>query len=295
MNERDLRMNAEPLAPGLYLTATPIGNARDITLRALDVLRSADVLVAEDTRTLRKLLDIHGISLGNRAIFAHHDHSNAKARDGIVRLIADGKSVAYCSDAGSPLIADPGFELVQAIHQAGLKVTVLPGASSVVAALSIAGIPTDRFCFLGFAPKQGSARRKFLREANDIPATLVIFETAKRVSGLLEEMCEELGETRIAGLGRELTKRFEEMRRGTLAQLHSSVQIDPPKGEIVLIVDRGAPKVVSDEEIDAALAVALSNGSMRDAVDQVTRELGAPRRAVYQRGLALGREEGREV
>lgn len=294
MNERDLGMNAEPLAPGLYLTATPIGNARDITLRALDVLRSAEVLVAEDTRNLRKLLDIHGIALGTRPLFAHHDHSNAKARDGIVRLIADGKSVAYCSDAGSPLIADPGFELVRDIHEAGLEVTVLPGASSVVAALSIAGIPTDRFCFLGFAPKSGSARRKFLREAREIPATLVIFETAKRISGLLGEMCEELGERRNAGLGRELTKRFEEMRRGTLAQLHESVQSDPPKGEIVLVVDRGTPKMASDEEIEAALAVALSHGSMRDAVDDVSSTLGAPRRVVYQRALAIGREEGSE-
>ena len=285
---------SEQLEAGLYLTATPIGNARDITLRALDVLQLADVLVAEDTRMLRKLMEIHGIAIGDRQLIAHHDHSNAASRAGITALVEQGKSVAYCSDAGSPLIADPGFELVRAMQAEGLVVTVVPGASSVVAALSLAGVPTDRFCFLGFAPKAGAARKKMLREAAAIPATLVLFETAKRVSGLLDDLCEELGPDREAGLGRELTKRFEEMRRGTLDELRSGVIADPPRGEIVLVIDRAKQRDVSVEDIDAALIAAMARGSMRDAVDEVSKVLGAARRTVYQRALDLGRATERD-
>ncbi|MFT4619288.1 MAG: 16S rRNA (cytidine1402-2'-O)-methyltransferase [Sulfitobacter sp.] len=280
-------MSNDDLSAGLYLVATPIGNARDITLRALDVLRAADVLVAEDTRTLRRLLEIHGVPVGDRQVIAHHDHSGSAARAGIIALVVAGKSVAFCSDAGSPLIADPGFELVRALNAEDLAVTVVPGASSVVAALSLAGVPTDRFCFLGFAPKPGGARQKWLREAADIKATLVMFETSKRIRGLLDDLCEVLGEGRAAGMGRELTKRFEQMRRGTLAELRDGAEADAPRGEIVLVIDRPGAVVVNDDTIDAALVVALRDKSVRDAVDAVAAQLSAPRRKVYQRALAL--------
>lgn len=280
-------MNSDDLSAGLYLVATPIGNARDITLRALDVLREADVLVAEDTRTLRRLLEIHGVPVGDRQVIAHHDHSGAAARAGIIALVVAGKSVAFCSDAGSPLIADPGFELVRALHGEDLAVTVVPGASSVVAALSLAGVPTDRFCFMGFAPKPGGARQKWLREAAEIKATLVMFETSKRIRGLLDDLCEVLGEGRAAGMGRELTKRFEQMRRGTLAELRDGAEADAPRGEIVLVIDRPGAVVVNDDVIDAALVVAMRDKTVRDAVDEVAAKLSAPRRRVYQRALAL--------
>ncbi len=282
-------MTPTPLAPGLYLVATPIGNARDITLRALDVLAAADVLVAEDTRVLRKLLDLHGVSLGGRQLIAHHDHSGPAARAGLVALVTSGKSVAYCSDAGTPLVADPGFELVQAMQAEGALVTAVPGASSVMAALSLAGLATDRFCFVGFAPKPGAARKGWLHEVGGIPASLVMFETAKRVQGLLSDLCDTLGPDRPAALGRELTKKFEEIRRGTLAELHQSVLADPPRGEIVLVIDRPLAQAATEAEIDAALSVHLADMSLRDAVDHVSASLSAPRRKVYQRALALGR------
>ena len=280
-------MSPTDLAPGLYLVATPIGNARDITLRALDVLAHADVLVAEDTRVLRKLMEIHAIAVNGRQMIAHHDHSKSGARAGIVALVAQGKSVAFCSDAGSPLVADPGFELVRDLQAAGHPVTAVPGPSSVVAALSLAGVPTDRFCFVGFAPRPGSARQAWLREVGAIPATLVMFETAKRVKGLLDDLCEVLGEDRSAGLGRELTKRFEEMRRGRLKDLRDGLDDDAPRGELVLVIDRPRGIHVADADLDQALRVQMAVGSMRDAVDAVAADLGVPRRKVYQRALHL--------
>lgn len=278
-------MNDETLAPGLYLTATPIGNARDITLRALDVLASADVLVAEDTRSLRHLMDIHGIALKGRDLIAYHDHSSEKARDGVVARVMGGAAVAFCSDAGSPLIADPGFELVRAVQDAGGMVTGLPGASSVIAALTLAGLPTDRFCFLGFLPRASGARKRALQEVADMPATLVLLESPKRVRDLLEDLCEVFDAGRQAALCREMTKRFEEVRRGSLADLSQGVSETPPRGEIVLVIDRPGETVVDDTTVIEALNGALKTQSLRDAVADVSTRLAVPRRRVYQLAL----------
>ncbi len=277
------------LTPGLYLVATPIGNARDITLRALDVLASADVLAAEDTRVLRRLLDIHGIPVGGRPLVPHHDHSGPKDAERLLDHVAVGKAVALCSDAGTPMVADPGFELVRAARARDLAVTALPGASSVLTALCLAGLPTDRFTFLGFVPKSGTARAAMLAEMAAASATVVVFETARRVQELVRDLCETCGEDRPAAICRELTKRFEEVRSGPLGTLRDTLGTMTEKGEIVLVLDRAPPRSASAADLTEALTAALSTTTLRDAVDRVAADLDLPRRTVYQRALALGK------
>ena len=278
-----------PLDPGLYLVATPIGNARDITLRALDVLASADVIAAEDTRTTRKLLEIHGIALGDRKLIAYHDHSGQAGRDGIMKLIGQGKSVAYASEAGSPLVADPGFALARDVAQDGGFVTALPGATAAVTALSLSGLPSDRFCFAGFAPSAKGARQKWLAELLTIPATLIIYESPKRINRLLEDLCSTEAKSRSAAICRELTKKFEEIRRGTVQELCDQLSDMTLKGEIALVL---GPAEAGGEEVDLdqLLATALKVMSMKDAVAMVTQATGLPRRKVYQAALAMGRD-----
>ncbi len=276
-------------APGLYLVATPIGNARDITLRALDLLAGADVLVAEDTRTLRRLMEIHGIAAGGRPVVSYHDHNGERVRPRLLAMLGEGKSVVYASDAGTPLVADPGYALARAAAEAGHAVTAAPGPSAALAALSLSGLPTDRFLFAGFLPPARAARQAALRELGTVPASLVVFEAPQRVTATLSDMAEVLG-TRDAALCRELTKRFEEVRRGTLADLAAGAAADPPRGEIVLVVDRDRSEAGA-EEIRAALREALDRMSVKDAAKVVSEAVGAPRREVYQIALALGREE----
>ncbi|WP_240686453.1 16S rRNA (cytidine(1402)-2'-O)-methyltransferase [Aliiroseovarius marinus] len=277
-----------PLDPGLYLVATPIGNARDITLRALDVLASADVIAAEDTRTTRKLLEIHGIALGDRKVIAYHDHSGQAGRDGIMKLIGQGKSVAYASEAGSPLVADPGFALARDVAQGGGFVTALPGATAAITALSLSGLPSDRFCFVGFAPSAKGARQKWLAELLSIPATLIIYESPKRINRLLEDLCSTEAKSRHAAICRELTKKFEEIRRGTVQELCDQLSDMTLKGEIALVL---GPAEAGKEEVDLdqMLSTALKDMSMKDAVAMVTQATGLPRRRVYQAALAMGR------
>lgn len=278
-----------PLEPGLYLVATPIGNARDITLRALDVLASADVIAAEDTRTTRKLMEIHGIALGDRRLIAYHDHSGQAGRDGIMKLIAQGKSVAYASEAGSPLVADPGFALARDVGQDGGYVTALPGATAAITALSLSGLPSDRFCFAGFPPTTKGARQKWLAELLDIPATLILYESPKRINRLLTDLCSTEAKSRQAALCRELTKKFEEIRRGTVQDLSDQLSDMVLKGEIVLVLgqaDAGADVV----DLEEMLRAALQDMSMKDAVAMVTHATGLPRRMVYQTALAMGRD-----
>lgn len=277
-----------PLDPGLYLVATPIGNARDITLRALDVLASADVIAAEDTRTTRKLLEIHGIALGDRMLIAYHDHSGQAGRDGIMKLIGQGKSVAYASEAGSPLVADPGFALARDVAQAGGFVTALPGATAAIAALSLSGLPSDRFCFAGFAPSAKGARQKWLAELLSIPATLIIYESPKRINRLLAELCLTEAKSRSAAICRELTKKFEEIRRGTVQELCDQIADMTLKGEIALVLGQTE---AGEEEVDLEqmLGNALQDMSMKDAVAMVTQATGLPRRKVYQAALAMER------
>lgn len=284
-------MKPEPvsLAPGLYLVATPIGNARDITLRALDILASADVIAAEDTRTARKLMTIHGIEVGGRPLIPYHDHSGPQGRAGIVKLLGEGRSVAYVSEAGTPLIADPGYALAREVVAAGHMVTSAPGASALPVALSLSGLPTDRFLFAGFPPSGAGARRTWLTELLQIPATLVLYESPKRVRETLDVLCELDGEREVA-LCRELTKRFEEVRRGSVPEVLASVETDPPKGEIVLVLGQGSDDV-STEDMETALRKALETMRIKDAAATVAEAFGLPKRQVYQAALAMEKED----
>ena len=278
-----------PLAAGLYFVGVPIGSARDITLRALDVLASADVLAAEDTRSLRKLMDIHGVPLNGRQIVALHDHSGSGVQDKLVAAIRDGQSVAYASEAGMPLIADPGYALSKAVSEAGYLVTTAPGATAVTTALALAGLPTDAFFFAGFLPNASGARRKRLEELRAIPATLAFYESPKRVAASVADMADVLG-NRPAALCRELTKKFEEVRRLPLQELAASLVETPVKGEIVLLVDRAAAGVVSEGDIESDLRAALIDNSVKDAAAIVSEAHEMPRRKVYQMALKLAKE-----
>jgi 16S rRNA (cytidine1402-2'-O)-methyltransferase len=279
------------LAPALYLVSTPIGAARDITLRALDVLASADVLAAEDTRTLRRLMDIHGVPLGQRLILAYHDHNGPKMRPKLLALLAQGKSVAYASEAGTPLVADPGYVLAREAIAMGLPDTAGPGASAVLAALAVAGLPTDRFLFAGFPPAAAAARRRFLEELAGVEATLVFYESPKRVGDLLTELVQTFGGERQAAVCRELTKKFEEALRGTLSELAAQLGGEELKGEIVVLVDRPEEKAASAEDLDAALRAALGSMRVKEAAETVSKALGLPRREVYQAALRLAGKE----
>lgn len=275
------------LEPGLYFVATPIGTARDITLRALDILASADVLAAEDTRSLRRLMEIHGIALGERPLIAYHDHSGVAARDRLLAALEGGKAVAYASEAGMPLIADPGYDLGRAVHLAGHLVTVAPGPSAAMTALVLAGLPTDAFTFAGFLPSAHQARMTRLEALRDIPATLVFYESPKRVAASLSDMATVLGTDRPAALCRELTKKFEEVRRGTLGDLAADLAQNPVKGEIVVVVDRASSQSVSDEDLESDLMQAMETLSVKDAADLVSKAREVPRRHVYQMAISL--------
>ena len=278
------------LAPGLYFVATPIGTARDITLRALDILASADMIAAEDTRSLRRLMEIHGIPLEGRRILAYHDHSGAGARGKILEALEAGQSVAYASEAGMPLIADPGYDLGRTAAEAGHMVTCAPGPSAVLTALTLAGLPTDAFFFAGFLPNATGARKSRLEALRDIPGTLVFYESPKRVAASLADMANILGADRQAALCRELTKKFEEIRRGSLQELASEYQGASVKGEVVLLVDRARSQSVSEADIETDLRAALETHSVRDAADLVSEMHNLPRRPIYQLALKLGKD-----
>ncbi|MEL7463135.1 MAG: 16S rRNA (cytidine(1402)-2'-O)-methyltransferase [Pseudomonadota bacterium] len=275
------------LAPGLYLAATPIGAANDVTLRALDALARADVIAAEDTRRARQLMTIHGIEAGGRPIIPYHDHNGGAQRPKILARIEAGESVVCVSDAGTPLIADPGWRLAKDAIERDLPVTALPGASALLAALAIAGLPTDRFLFAGFlAPKRG-ARLKELTELKDVPATLVFYESPRRLGAALADMRDALGGAREAAVCRELTKLHEEARRGTLETLADAYAEETPRGEIVLCV--GPPRAEAPDEaaLDEVVAKALKTMSPRDAARFAAETLGVKRKDAYDRALSL--------
>jgi 16S rRNA (cytidine1402-2'-O)-methyltransferase len=273
------------LTAGLYLVSTPIGAARDITLRALDTLASADVLAAEDTRTLRHLMEIHGIALGDRPLVACHDHNEREVAARLLAAVAAGKSVAYASEAGTPLVSDPGFQLARAAIAEDLPVIAAPGASAVLCALTVAGLPTDRFLFAGFPPTAAAARRSFLQELAQVPATLVFYESPKRVNQLLDELVQVMGAGRYAALCRELTKRFEEVARGSLGDLAAQFADRDVKGEVVVLVDRAGKVAADAETVEAALERALAGMSVKDAAAMVAEAYGLPKRDVYQMAL----------
>ena len=276
-----------PLKAGLYFVATPIGTARDITLRALDVLASADVIAAEDTRSLRRLLEIHGVPLRDRKVIAYHDHSGESVRNRLLQHLEEGKSVAYASEAGTPLIADPGYHLAKSVSEAGHLVTSAPGPSAIVTALTLAGLPTDAFFFVGFLPNAKTARRNGLDAVKDVPGTLVFYESPKRLSQMLADAADVLGAARQAVVCRELTKKFEELRRGTLEQLQASFEESGVRGEIVVLVDRSQGDENSAEDIETALRNALENMTVRDAADAVAKAFGVNKRKVYALALEL--------
>jgi 16S rRNA (cytidine1402-2'-O)-methyltransferase len=264
--------------------ATPIGNAGDITLRALELLRRADRIACEDTRVTCGLLARYGIAT---PLLAYHEHNAARMRPLLLERLRRGETIALVSDAGTPLVSDPGYKLVRAVVEAGIPVTTLPGASAALAALVLSGLPTDRFFFAGFLPPRSAARRTALAELAGIAATLIFFESAGRLADTLADMAAVLG-ARDAAVARELTKLYEEVRRGTVTELAEHyAPVDPPKGEIVIVVGPPAAAEASEAVIDDALRAALATLSMRDAVAAVAASLSAPRRRVYARALAL--------
>ncbi|MDA7426284.1 16S rRNA (cytidine(1402)-2'-O)-methyltransferase [Thalassococcus lentus] len=282
------------LTPGLFLLATPIGNARDITLRALDILASADVLAAEDTRSLRRLMEIHGIPVGDRPMIAYHDHNGSRVRPRLLGQIEDGKSVAYASEAGTPMISDPGFDLLRAAVEADLPVTAAPGAVAAMDALTLAGLPTDRFMFAGFLPNARGAREKALRGLTDVQATLVFYESPKRLAAMLRDGAAILGGARPAAVCRELTKKFEEVRRGSLDELAAFYEENAAKGEIVVLIGKGEAEVVSEEFMNAEIEKALEHMSVRDVADTLAPKLGLKRRVVYQAAMAAAARRNEE-
>ena len=274
--------------PGLYLVATPIGNLGDITLRALEILRRADMVACEDTRHTGRLLSAHGI---DAKITSYHDHNAPRVRPILLARLAAGETVALVSDAGTPLISDPGYRLVAEAAAAGIPVYPIPGASSVLAALCVAGLPTDRFLFLGFAPSRAAARGKFLQPFATVDATLVILESPKRLAAALTAMAEIFGD-RPAAICREMTKLHEEIVRGALGDLAQRYAAAPtPKGEVVIVIappEAGAmAKKFTAAEIDALLRARLADEKPGDAAAHVAAETGIARRTLYSRAVAL--------
>ena len=280
-------LSPRTIVPGLHFIATPIGAARDITLRALDILAGADVLAAEDTRTLKHLMEIHGIPLGDRHVHSYHEHNDEAMRPRLMQALAEGKSVAYASEAGTPLVSDPGFQLSRAAIEAGYPVLAAPGASAVLCALTVSGLPSDRFLFAGFPPAAKSARATFLSELAGVQATLILYESPKRINQLLEDLSQYMGEGRYAAVCRELTKRFEEVARGTLGELVEAFAGRVVKGEIVVLIDRAGEVAVDAATIEDALKMALATMTVKDAAAAVAEAYGVPRREVYQRALKL--------
>jgi 16S rRNA (cytidine1402-2'-O)-methyltransferase len=281
-----LKPGRPPLAPGLYLVATPIGAARDITLRALDILAAADILAAEDTRQTRKLLDIHGIRRAG-SILPYHDHNGAAQRPRLLAALGEGKSVALVSDAGTPLVADPGYKLAVEAQAAGHPLRAAPGASALLAALAVAGLPTDRFLFAGFPPPRQAARRTWLAELAPVAATLILFESPRRTGALLADCARVLGPDRPAAVCRELTKKFEQARRDTLAALAAHYADEPPRGEVVLVIGPPLDTAAAEADLDTALHTALAGNSLKDAAALVAEALSLPRKQVYARALEL--------
>ncbi|WP_245986673.1 16S rRNA (cytidine(1402)-2'-O)-methyltransferase [Azospirillum thermophilum] len=268
--------------------ATPIGNAADITLRALDTLSRADAIACEDTRVTAKLMGIHGI---HTPFVSYHEHNAARMRPVLIGRMRQGEAIALVTDAGTPLVSDPGYKLVRECVAAGVAVTTLPGPSAPLAALVLSGLPTDRFLFAGFLPNKASARRTAIGELKGVPATLVFFESPQRLPDSLADLAELLG-PREAAVARELTKLYEEVRRGPLPELAAHyAAAGPPRGEVVLVIaPPGAEETAGADDVDGLLREALGRLSVRDAAADVAARTGQPRREVYARALELARD-----
>jgi 16S rRNA (cytidine1402-2'-O)-methyltransferase len=279
------RVNAEPLAPGLYVVATPIGNLADITLRALSILAAADLVLAEDTRVSHNLFSAYGVAT---PLSPYHEHNAREARPKALARLAEGAAIALISDAGTPLVSDPGFKLVQAALEAGITVIAAPGASAALAALCVGGLPTDRFFFEGFLPAKSAARRERVNALANVPGTLVIYEAPSRLAESLRDLADELG-PRPAAVARELTKFYEEVRRGALDDLAAQYAAEPtPKGEIVILVGPpGERAEIGAQALDQAILAALAELSIKDAAAAIAARHGLKRRTVYARALEL--------
>ena len=285
-------ITADNPAPGLYLVATPIGNLGDITLRALELLAGADVIACEDTRVTRKLTERYGIST---PLTPYHEHNAAQARPKLLARLAEGQAVALVSDAGTPLISDPGYKLVREASEAGYTVTSSPGPSAVLAALSVAALPTDRFFFEGFLPPKQGARQKRIAALANIPATLVLFEGGSRVAAALADLAGALG-TRAATICRELTKLHEEIKRGDLTTLaHEYAEGGETRGEFVIVIAPPDADEGNADDLDDLLRAALARVSVKEAVAEVATATGRARREVYQRALALTKSTDRDA
>jgi 16S rRNA (cytidine1402-2'-O)-methyltransferase len=282
-------LTAPKAVPGLHLVSTPIGNLGDITLRALETLAGVDIIACEDTRITRRLTERYGISA---LLKPYHEHNAALARPKILQRLAHGASIALVSDAGTPLISDPGFKLVREVCAAGHQVIALPGPSSVLAALAVAALPTDRFFFEGFLPHKETARRARLTELARIDATLVMFESGNRVEGTLRDLA-DIMRARDAAICRELTKLHEEVRRAPLPELAKSAGALETRGEFVLVIGppAGNAGIMAESDLDELLRSALNQGSVKDAVAHAVEVSGRPRREIYVRALELARQD----
>src|SRR3954447_8913375 len=285
-------LTAPKAAPGLHLVATPIGNLGDITLRALETLAGVDAIACEDTRITRRLTERYGISA---QLTPYHEHNAALARPKILQRLAQGASVALVSDAGTPLISDPGFKLVREACGAGFSVFALPGPSSVLAALTVAALPTDRFFFEGFLPHKETARRARIAQLARIDATLVMFESGNRIQDSLRDLADIMG-ARDAAVCRELTKLHEEVRRAPLPELARSAAALETRGEFVVAIGPPAATagVMPEAELDEVLRSALKRDSLKDAVAHAVELSGRPRREIYARALQLTRQGARD-
>jgi len=274
---------SEKLGPGLYIVATPIGNLSDLSPRAADILARADLIAVEDSRVTAKLLAHIGVK---RPMTPYHDHNADKVRPGLVARMA-GESIALVSDAGTPLISDPGYKLVRDARSAGVPVTTIPGPSAAIAALTLSGLPTDRFAFLGFLPPKAAARAAAIAEAATFRGSLILYESGPRLAAALAALHGGLGD-RAAAVVREITKRFEETVTGSLSELAARYADAPPKGEIVIVVGPpGEPAKADQADIDEALREAMTRLSPSRAAAEVAERLGLKRRDVYERAQQL--------
>ena len=282
------RAVADPIEPGLHIVATPIGNLGDVTLRALATLAAADAILAEDTRISSRLTNRYEIAT---PLIAYHEHNAAQSRPRILERLSEGQALALISDAGTPLISDPGYKLVAEAVAAGISVFSLPGPSAVLTALTLSGLPSDRFFFEGFLPHRSAARRERANALARIPATLIFYEAPSRLAESLSDLATELG-PRPAAVARELTKVFEETRRGDLAGLAAEyAAAAPPKGEIVIVVGPpSAAPILEADALDREILTALEALSVKDAAAVVAARTGLPRREVYGRTLQLAGE-----
>ncbi len=277
-------LQAVELKSGLYLVATPIGNLRDITLRSLDVLNNVDLIACEDTRVSGKLLSFYGIK---KPLVSYNDHASAGKRDKLLEKLLNGESIALISDAGMPLISDPGYKLVRECWEKGVYVTTLPGANAPLSALQLSGLPSDSFSFIGFLPSKTGARKKVLEQWSDTNGALIVFENASRLSSSLQDIHDVLGDRTMA-LVREITKMYEEVRQGEVSELIAYYEESPkPKGEIVLVIGAQEEREYSEDDIKALLVKALKEASTKEAAADVARITGISKKKLYEQALDL--------